>query len=387
MGSKIVMPKFTETMEEGTIAKWYKGEGEPVEEGEPIAQIIGEKLTYDLEAPASGRILKIFRGENSNVPVGEIIAFIGEEGEEPPQIEVGEEVGPLKPPTAPEPTKAKAATRIMASPLAKKLARIHGISLETVKGTGPGGRILKEDVLRLVGERAAVKAGERRVKEVLPLAGVRKTVAERMTLSSKIPRITLIVEVNASGLHTLQRYYESLEGVKVSITHIIIKAVAKALKDNPIMNSTLKEDRIEIFEDINIGVAVATEQGLVVPVVKDAYNKSIVEIAEEVATLADKARRNLLSKDDVSGGTFTVTNLGMFGVDAFTPLINPPECAILGIGRITEKPVVDGGGIAVKPIMHLCLSFDHRIVDGAPAAMFLQRVKEILEGKEPLRVE
>ncbi|MEM2123554.1 MAG: dihydrolipoamide acetyltransferase family protein [Candidatus Bathyarchaeia archaeon] len=387
MGSKIVMPKFTETMEEGTVTKWYKREGDQVREGEPIVQIVGEKLTYDVEAPISGRLLKIFRDENSNVPVGEAIAYIGEEGEGPPRVEAEEKAEPLKPRVMRESFEAKAEARVTASPLAKRLARIHGIDLKTVKGTGPRGRILREDILKLVGESKAVKAEERRLREVVPLVGVRRTVAERMTLSSRIPRITLMVEVDASGLYALQRYYESLEDVKVSITHLVVKAVAKALKENPIMNSTLKGDRIEVFEDVNVGVAVATNQGLVVPVVKDAYNKSIGEIAEEVTILADKARRNLLSREDVSGGTFTVTNLGMFGVDAFTPLINPPECAILGVGRVAERPIVDEGRVAVKPTMQLCLSFDHRIVDGTPAAKFLQRIKEILEGGTSLKEE
>jgi pyruvate dehydrogenase E2 component (dihydrolipoamide acetyltransferase) len=383
-----VMPKFTETMGEGTIAKWYKREGDRVEEGEPIVQVIGEKLTYDVEAPTSGRLLKIYRDENSNVPVGEVIAYIGGEGEEPPRIGVEGEAEPLKPAIVGRAPKARTGERkVAASPLAKRLAQIHGIDLETVKGTGPGGRIVKEDVLRLVEGRGAAEAPERRVKEVIPLVGIRKTVAERMTLSSEIPRITLMVEVDVSGLYKLQRYYESLEGAKISITHVVVKAVAKALKEHPIMNSTLKGDRIEVFEDVNVGVAVATEQGLVVPVVKDAYNKSLAEIAEEVTVLADKARRNLLSREDVTGGTFTVTNLGMFGVDAFTPLINPPECAILGVGRVAERPIADEGRVVVKPTMQLCLSFDHRIVDGAPAARFLQRIKEILEGEASLKGE
>lgn len=380
MGSKMVMPKFTETMEEGTIVKWYKAEGDSVKEGEPVVQVVGEKLTYDVESPISGRLLKIFRDENSVVPVGEVIAFIGEEGEETPQVEAVKKLEIPKPMVSKGPPKRKIKSRVRASPLAKKLARIHGINLREVKGSGPGGRIIKEDILRLIEERAPAKTAERRVEEVIPLVGIRKTVADRMVLSSKVPRITLIVEVDASGILTLRRYYESLEGIRVSLTHIVVKAVARALKEHPIMNSTLKENTIEIFEDINIGVAVATDQGLIVPVVKDAYSKSIGEIAEEVKTLADKARRNLLSRDDVSGGTFTVTNLGMFGVDAFTPLINPPECAILGVGRVTERPIAAEGKVTVKPTMQLCLSFDHRIVDGAPAARFLQRLREILEG-------
>lgn len=376
MGFKVAMPKFTETMEEGTIKKWYKKEGERVKKGEPLVQIIGEKLIYDMEAPASGKLLKIFRGEDSNVPVGEPIAFIGEEGEAVPVPKAVEEVPALR--VTVEKMEMPAKPLIKASPLARKLAKKYGVDLTQVTGTGPGGRIIEADVRRFVEARSAI--AETEVKEILPLVGVRKTVADRMTLSSTIPRITLMVEVDASEMLKLQKYYEAFENAEVSLTHIIVKAVAKALEKHPIMNSTLEGDKIKVLKNVNVGIAVATEMGLIVPVVKNADKLSLKEIAKEARELVAKAKAGTLTKAEVSGGTFTVTNLGMYGVDAFTPLINPPECAILGVGRVAEKPVVVDGKIEVRPTMTLSLSFDHRIVDGAPAALFLQTLKGILEG-------
>jgi len=375
MGFKIVMPKFTETMEEGTIKKWYKKEGEEVKEGEPLVQIIGEKLIYDMEAPASGKLLKIFCSENSNVPVGELIAFIGEEGEAIPSPKVVKEE--LAPKVTAEEREISAKVLVKASPLARKLAKKYGIDLTQVTGTGPGGRITEADIKQFMEAHSIV---ETEVKEIVPLTGIRKTVADRMILSSAIPRITLIVEIDASEMLKLQKYYETFENVKISLTHIIVKAVAKALEKHPIMNSTLEGDKIKILKNINIGVATATEMGLIVPVVKNADKLSLREIAEVTRELVNKAKSGSLTKAEISGGTFTITNLGMYGIDTFTPLINPPECAILGVGRVIEKPVVIDGKIEVKPMMTLSLSFDHRITDGAPAALFLQTLKSILEG-------
>ena len=213
---------------------------------------------------------------------------------------------------------------------------------------------------------------------LVPLTGVRKTIAERMTVSSQVPRITLVAETSASDLLELQRQYSS-RGIGLSPTDVILKAVALALKAHPTINSSFEDDQVKIFERINVGIAVATDHGLLVPVVKDADKRSISELAAEVASLTQKARSSTLTEEDVKGGTFTVTNLGMFDVDIFTPLINPPQCAILGVGRIAERPVVVEGKVLPKPTMTLSLSFDHRIVDGVPAAKFLRTVKELVE--------
>lgn len=383
MGSRIVMPKFTETMGEGTILKWYKKEGDSINIGEPLVEIEGDKLTYDVESTDSGRLLKIFRSENSSVPVGEVIAFIGREGEQaPPPPSLRPEVLSSTP-RRPE-AKNEARRRAVASPLAKKLAQQYGIDLAQIDVPGTRDRITEAVVRGHIESETLRKIERRKIREVIPLVRVRKTIAEKMMVSSRIPRITLVVEADASQLLGLAKDHGSSEAAQVSPTHIIVKAVAAALKMHPIMNSTLEGDEIRIFEDVNVGVAVATDYGLVVPVVKDAYGKPIAEVAKEVRSLAEKARMNSLTKEDVEGGTFTITNLGMSGANIFTPLINPPECGILGIGSIIDRPVAVNGKISVKPTISLCLSFDHRIVDGTPAAKFLETLKQTLENPTSL---
>jgi len=372
------MPKFTETMQEGTIVKWYKREGEIVNEGEPIVEIVGEKLTYDVESPAQGKLLKILQSENSNVPIGEVIAFIGDEMRDitlvgPP---VGEKALPPEPKEFGK--RIEVGPRVAASPLAKKLARESGVDLTLVHSSTAEGRITEADVIRFLESRSSRVDQDKGSMSLVPLTGVRKTIAERMTVSSQVPRITLVAETSASDLLELQRQYSS-RGIGLSPTDVILKAVALALKAHPTINSSFEDDQVKIFERINVGIAVATDHGLLVPVVKDADKRSISELAAEVASLTQKARSSTLTEEDVKGGTFTVTNLGMFDVDIFTPLINPPQCAILGVGRIAERPVVVEGKVLPKPTMTLSLSFDHRIVDGVPAAKFLRTVKELVE--------
>lgn len=374
---KIVMPKFTETMEEGTIVKWYKRKGDPVIEGEPIVEVVGDKLTCDIEAPAQGRLLKILQAENSNVPVGQIIALIGREGE-PATVEPEPKDSVSQTELTETSRRIDARPRIPASPLARKLARNYGVDLTQIQSTSPGGRIAEADVRRYLESRRTARFRDEETNGGKPLTGVRKTIAERMTLSAHTPRITLVVEASANGLMELQRHYES-KGVTVTPTDIIVKSVAKALNAHPGINSAFEGDQVKVLQHVNVGVAVDTDYGLVVPVVKDVQSKPISEVAEEVRGIVERARNNALTQEDVSDGTFTVTNLGMFGVDTFTPLVNPPQCAILGVGKIADRPVAIEGRVMCKPTVPLCLSFDHRIVDGAPAAKFLQTVKEILE--------
>ncbi|MEM3577544.1 MAG: dihydrolipoamide acetyltransferase family protein [Candidatus Bathyarchaeia archaeon] len=357
MVTKVVMPKLSLTMKEGTVGKWYKREGEKVEKGEPIVEIISEKATYDLEAPTTGILRKILVEEGSDAPVDAVLAFIAAPDEPLPEAEIQIE----KP----------AEKEILASPAAKRLAREHGIDLSLVRGSGPEGRIVEEDVKKFIAESlgAALK-----VKETVPLTGLRKTSAERVASSFRTaPHSTLMMEVDVS------KAVEIHEKLKVSYTAIIVGAAAKALRDYPLVNSTLEGEKIKIFEDINIGVATATEHGLTVPVVHNADKKSVEELNKAIRELTEKARQGKLSKEDMSGGTFTVTNLGMYGVDFFTPIINPPEAAILGVGKVIQKPVVVDGRVEVKPLMMLSLSYDHRIIDGAPAAEFLGKVKEKIE--------
>jgi pyruvate dehydrogenase E2 component (dihydrolipoamide acetyltransferase) len=367
MVTKVVMPKLSLTMKEGTVGKWYKKEGETVEKGEPIVEIISEKVTYDLEAPSSGILGKILVKEGADAQVSAVLAVIASPGEAFSETEILAEA-----PQAAEELEKK----VLASPSAKRLAREYGIDLSLVEGSGPEGRIVEEDVRRFMKETSGAQP---KIRESIPLTGFKKTSAERVSVSFRTaPHSTIMMEADVSkavGLH---------ERLQVSYTAIFVEAVAKALLEHPIINSTLDGNGIKIFEDVNVGLAVATEHGLIVPVIHNADRKSLKEIDTAVKELTEKARQGKLTKEEMTGGTFTVTNLGMYGVEFFTPIINPPEAAILGVGKITEKPVVVDGKVEVKPIIALSLSYDHRIVDGAPAAGFLLKVKEKIEN---IRVE
>jgi len=362
MVTKVVMPKLSLTMKEGTVGKWYKKEGDAVEKDEPIVEVISEKATYDLEAPASGILRKILIEEGVDASINAVLAVITSPDETFSEAEILAET-----PQAVE----EAEKRVLASPAAKRLAKEYGIDLSLVKGSGPEGRIVEEDIRRFIEETRGILP---KVKEVVALSGFRKTTAERVSISFKTaPHSTIVMEVNTSKAAELH------EKLQVSYTAILVEAVAKALREYPIINSTLEGNQIKILEDVNVGVAAATEYGLVVPVIHNADKKSLKEIDKAINELTEKARQGKLTKEEVTGGTFTITNLGMYGVEFFTPIINPPEAAILGVGKITEKPVVINGKIEVKPTIMLSLSYDHRIVDGAPAAEFLLKVKEKIE--------
>jgi pyruvate dehydrogenase E2 component (dihydrolipoamide acetyltransferase) len=364
MPTTVVMPRLSLTMKEGTVGKWYKKEGEAVEKGEPIAEIVSEKATYDLEASSSGIIRKILVEEGLDAPVNAVLAVIGTRDETIPDIGAQTEA----PQTSSETEGEK---RVVASPAAKRFAREHGIDLSNVQGSGPLGRIVEEDVTRLIEPKGGAQP---RVKEVVPLSGFRKTTAERLSKSfMTAPHSAVVMEVDASKAAELH------ERLKVSYTALIIKAAATALTEMPIVNSTFEGDRIKIFADVNVGVAIATANGLVVPVMRNVDQKTLKDIDVAVLELTEKAQLAKLSREEVTGGTFTVTNLGMYGVDFFIPIINPPEAAILAVGRIAEKPASVDGKVEVKPVMILSLSYDHRVIDGAPAAEFLRKIKDRLE--------
>jgi pyruvate dehydrogenase E2 component (dihydrolipoamide acetyltransferase) len=350
-------------MKEGTVGKWYKKEGDTVEKGEPIAEIVSEKATYDMEAPASGIVRKILVEEGVDAPVNAVIAVITLPNETFSEAEIQTE--------AAQTVEVESETRVLASPAAKRLAREHGIDLSTVKGSGPEGRIVEDDVTLFIEARSEALP---KVKEIVPLSGFRKTSAERLSMSFKTaPHSTVVMEVDVSKAAKLH------ERLQVSYTTVVVKAAASALTEIPIINSTLEGDRIKIFGDVNVGVAVATENGLVVPVIRNADRKTLKEIDATVAELTEKAKQAKLSKEEVTGGTFTITNLGMYGVDFFIPIINPPEAAILAVGRIVEKPVSIDGQVEIKPMVMLSLAYDHRIIDGVPAAQFLQNIKKKIE--------
>ena len=363
MVTKIVMPRLSLTMKTGTVGRWYKKEGETVQKGEPIVEVVSEKATYDLEAPSSGMLRKVLAEEGVDVPVNAVMGVITAPDEQFSEAEITSETKDM--------AEVESEKRVLASPAAKRLAREHGIDLSTVKGSGPEGRIAEEDVQRLIEQKGGTAP---KVKQTIPLSGYKKTSAERLAMSFRTaPHSTLVVEIDVS------KAVELHQKVQVSYTTIIVKAAAEALTEHPLLNSTLDGDTIKVFAEANVGVAIATENGLVVPVIREADKKSLEEIDVALKELTEKARQAKLTKDELSGGTFTITNLGMYEVDFFTPIINPPEAAILAIGRITQKPVVINAKIEIKPTLTLSLSYDHRIVDGAPAAQFLQRIKQRIE--------
>lgn len=378
MVTKVVMPRLSLTMKEGSVAQWFKKEGETVNKGEPLVEVLSEKATVEVEAPASGILRKILAEQGVDVPVNATLAIIAEANEEIPETEMKvtvtvQEEEEVEMPTGTQIKMIRPTDEhVLASPAAKRLAREHEVDLAQVQGSGPEGRITEIDVQRFVEE-----AGQRgpRVKEVIPLAGMKKTTAERVSRSFKTaPHSTVIMEVNMSNAAKIRHEKQ------ISYTELLVAAAASALRKHPLLNSTLTEDeKIKIYENINVGVAVATEQGLVVPVIHDADHKSLEEIASKLRELAEKARTGKLSKEDITGGTFTITNLGMYGVDMFMPIINPPEAAILAAGKIADRPMAEEERIVIRPLMILSLAYDHRIVDGAPAAKFLQEIKKALE--------
>jgi pyruvate dehydrogenase E2 component (dihydrolipoamide acetyltransferase) len=377
MATEVIMPKLGMTMEEGTIVRWLREEGDQVEKGEPILEIETDKVVMEVEAPASGTLAGISAGPDEVVPVTEVIAYILEPGE---KLE-----GVAKPPVkeaAPPPKERVAVTpraptpeeKIAVTPRARRLAREHEVDLAQVQGSGPGGRIVEADVLAFIEKREVAKPSVEaiKVKERVPLRGRRKTIAERMLESARTaPHIALTVEVDMSEA-------ERTRG-DCSFTALFVQAVARALRQHPMVNASLQGDEIILYDEVNVGVAAETKEGLLVPVVKGANAKDLVEIDAEIKSLAQSASEGTLTLEEVSGGTFTVSNLGMFGVEEFQALINPPQSAILAIGAIVEKPVVRDGQVVIRPMVKMTLSADHRVLDGAAAAEFLQNVKSNLE--------
>ncbi len=404
-------------MEYGVILKWLKKEGDRVKAGDPVVEIFGEKNEFELEAPADGVILKILADVNDEIPISEPIAIIGEPGEEIPDIRPKKLNAPepataavasqapqreVSPPATTATAPSQSATsmlpggRIKASPRAKRRAQELGVDLATVVGTGPGGRIVERDVVAAArsSQSVTVPTGAvedtREVASVEVLSPLRRTIARRMSQSWEHPHITMITEIDMTEVVALREEIneraEAELGIRVSFNDIIIKAVADVLERFPRFNAALDGNELRIYKDINIGVAVATENGLVVPVVRAANKKSITQIAQETKVLGKKAREGTLTPEDLSGGTFTVSNLGPFNVDLFIPVINPPETAILALGQIRKKPVVVDDEIVIRHTMMASCAVDHRVLDGAPAGQFLAALKETLENPFFLKI-
>jgi pyruvate/2-oxoglutarate dehydrogenase complex dihydrolipoamide acyltransferase (E2) component len=376
MPVKVAMPQFDLFMAEGTITEWLKQDGERVEAEEPVAIIETGKIEIEVESPVSGTFYKT-HPVGTTVSVGDTIALITQQGEEAPLIP---EV--IKSPERLEETSSERGTeaintQVLASPLAKKLAKEHDINLSQITGTGRGGVITKKDVLSYL-EQSRV---ERDDEDTIPLSGWRKVMADRMSYSLQtMAQLTTITEVDFTELITLRKNLVSEGKGRISYTIFIVKAVAQALKEYPLLNSSLVDGKIVMKKYRNIGVAVAREkQGLVVPVIRRADEKNLSELNQILRDMVDNARTDNLSLRDVTGGTFTVTNVGPLGVTLSTPIINPPESAILGVGAITKKPVVVDDQIVIRSTAYLCLSYDHRFIDGAPAIGLLQRIKQLLQ--------
>ncbi|MBM4339326.1 MAG: 2-oxo acid dehydrogenase subunit E2 [Deltaproteobacteria bacterium] len=385
MATTVIMPKLGLTMTEGTIEKWLKQEGDRVEKGEPLVEIITEKINFQYESPASGILRKILHHEGETVPVTTPIAIIAEEGETMAEIEMARPEVPVEVslPVAVQTQSKEPSERILASPIARKMAQEKGIDLSSIKGSGPTGRIIKMDVLK-VAEKGVAPPLRKSSEKLIPLKGIRRIIAKRMTESfQNVPHFYLSLEIDMTSclaLHDqLREEVEKRTNLRLTLTDILVKVAASALKDQPIINSRIEGDQIHLIEEINIGVAIALEDGLIVPVVHDADQKSLTEIASTLRGLTQKAKEGKLSLQEVGGGTFTLSNMGMLGIDKFNPIINPPECSILGVGRTVEKPVFHGGEIKVRPMAWFNLSSDHRIVDGATAAQFLNRIKKTVE--------
>ncbi len=392
MAVEVVMPKFGLTMTEGTIQQWFKSEGDPIKTGEALFEVETEKVLYEVEAPADGTVAKLLYALEAVVGVGLPIAIIAEAGEDIAEIAAqyaaaAAPAAPAATATEPVPVAASAAPpapkekrgRVPVTPAARKLAKEHSIDLALMTGTGPRGRITREDVQKIIdsGGQVAPSAAAPAAAEDIPLRGMRKVIAERMHQSLQgSAQLTISTEVDVTQL--IDRRQEVRQAFNVTYTDFIVQACAHALRQHPRMNAHLEGDIIRANTAIHVGLAVALDEGLIVPVVRDADKKSLKDIAAEAKTLAEKARASQLKLEEVSGGTFTVSNLGMYGVDAFTPIINTPQSGILGVGRIVEKPVIHRGEVTRRSMMVLSLTFDHRVIDGAPAGAFLRTVADLL---------
>lgn len=382
------MPKLGMDMEEGVIGSWLKAEGDSVQKGEPLAEIETDKAVVTVESSLSGVVLKLYYPEGEQLPCGTPIAAIGAPGTPIPDPQAPVAAAPAMPevpetPAAPVQTEAppRDPGRVIASPRARRCAEENQVDLRQIAGTADNGRIVEQDVQDFLSRRP----GKTRQPQdtVVPLAGMRKIIAGRMKESlQQMAQTDMRMDVDMTNMISLRKQLNlwlEKDGIKVSYMDLLTAACARALVENPQANASLATDGIHYKNYANIGIAVDAERGLVVPVVKDADILSVPEIARRSRELIGKARKGSLQPDDMQGGTFTISNLGMFEVDSFTAIVNPPETCILAVGRIADRAVVVNGQIVARSMMNLCLSYDHRIIDGAPAARFLQRVKQYVE--------
>ena len=410
MATEIKLPRLGQGMEAGTIVRWLKSEGEQVQKGEPLYELDTDKVTQEVEADASGVLLRIAVAEGE-VPVGHTIAVIGEEGEEvsapapaaeaeTEADEAPQEEGSRAPARDEERERGKQAStngseqvgeiaqpartdgRVKASPLARRIARERGIDLASLRGTGPEGRIVAEDVERAATAPAVAAVADRTGEvERVPLTSLRKTIARRMTEAWAAPAFQISMSADMTRTVALRsRLVERAgEGVRPSYNDILIKVCAAALMRHRDVNARFAGDAVELLPSADIGIAVAVPNGLIVPVVRACEVKSIEQIAAESRELVTRTREGKLRQEDLEGGSFTISNLGMYGVEQFTAVLNPPQAAILAVGALEDRAVVEDGEVVTRPMMTMTLTCDHRSLDGATASEFLRTVKDFLE--------
>lgn len=432
---EIVMPKAGMAMEEGTLIRWLKKEGDEVKKGEAIAEIETDKVTIEEEAPGDGVMLKTLVEEGAVVPVVTPIAYIGQPGEEIPETTVSAPAEAPEEKKTPEvPVKAAPETQpvkqvlvavpsgeVRATPLARRLAREAGIDISTVPrdsetnavyavqveqsktsvtplarktaqnmgadlgnaiGSGVFGKVTQTDVLALVGAQQSKPQREDKTEKI---SGMRKVISERMSKANlEVPPVTITIEADVTDLLNLRKSINDIEGIKVSVNDMILKASALALTAYPEMNAHTDGEMIFYKKDINIGMAVGMDNGLIVPVIRNVDNKHLFEISKAAKGLSDEVRSGNVNLDALSGGTFTVTNVGMFSVKNFTPIINQPEIAILGVCTVEDKMTLQAGNVVIRKVMNLCLTYDHRILDGVISAKFLNEIKAALESPAKL---
>lgn len=408
MAVEVVMPKLGMAMKEGTVSVWNKGVGDSVGKGEPIASVNSEKIEIEVESPAEGTLLKIAVLEGEGVPPGAVICYIGNPDEEvgtgqaavPVQKAEVENKTSINEKVQPVQLAKTAGERVKISPVARKMAEAGNLDMEKIQGTGPGGRITKEDVQEALKYQLEVQAEQQKdtsnelkskpleetqtQTQQVPLSGIRKVIAARMYDSlQKTAQLTINMKVDVTDLMALQKQTaETVQknyGNKLTVTDFIARSVILSLKQHQQMNGALIDDKIHLFKPVHLGMAVALERGLVVPVIRNADTSSLIDLSRSIKELAQKARQGQLSNEDIQDSTFTISNLGAYGVEHFTPILNPPETGILGVGAVYDTPVYVSEKIERRSILPLSLTFDHRVMDGAPAAAFLQTVKQFLE--------
>lgn len=405
MAFEFKLPDIGEGISEGEILKWMAKEGDMVREDQPLVEVMTDKVNVQIPSPRSGKVLKLFVKEGDMAKVGETIMTIDDGSSTPAPASLTPATPPSQTAQPLSPVQASPSAGVLATPATRRLAREMGVDLSSVRGSGPQGRVTDEDVRHASSSSgkgpvvvqqprpAAAPGAPSAREEVVPLRGIRKTISERMLKSLQTSaQVTHVDEADMSELVQLREAFKGSaekRGVRLTFLPFVIKALVPALKEFPYVNSTLDEQggNIVLKKYYNIGIATDTEQGLVVPVVRDVDKKDIFELAGEIELLADKARKGQLTLDEVRGSTFTITNVGAIGGLFATPIVNLPEVAILGLHKITKRPVVRDGKVEVRETTYLSLSFDHRVVDGAYAARFTARVIETLQDTKKLLAE